>query len=89
MRIRREPSFERDLRRVRDANIRHQLDRKLAELQAARRMGEVGDALSMRGVRGLYRIRVGRDYRLGVMVDGDVVTLMRFRHRREMYRGFP
>ena len=89
MRVRREPSFERDLRRVRDANVRRQLERKLAELEAASRIGEVGEVRSVRGVRHYYRIRIGEHYRLGVFAEGDVVRLLRFRHRREIYRVFP
>jgi mRNA interferase RelE/StbE len=35
-----------------------------------------------------YRIRVG-DYRIGIYYDSDEVQLMRFLHRKEIYRKFP
>ncbi|GIK72728.1 MAG: hypothetical protein BroJett021_17160 [Chloroflexota bacterium] len=35
-----------------------------------------------------YRIRVG-DYRLGLALEGDTVILVRFLHRKEIYRYFP
>ncbi len=35
-----------------------------------------------------YRIRIG-DYRLGLLVEDDTVTMVRFLHRREIYRYFP
>ena len=35
-----------------------------------------------------YRIRVG-SYRIGVEVEDDVVILLRFGHRSEIYRRFP
>ena len=35
-----------------------------------------------------YRLRIG-DYRLGLKVMGDTVELIRFLHRRDIYRRFP
>ena len=35
-----------------------------------------------------YRIRIG-DYRLGIAIEGDVVILVRFLHRRDIYRFSP
>jgi mRNA interferase RelE/StbE len=35
-----------------------------------------------------YRIRIG-DYRVGMIVEADIVTLVRFIHRRDIYRYFP
>ena len=35
-----------------------------------------------------YRIKVGA-YRLGIALDGDTVVLVRFMHRRDIYRNFP
>ena len=35
-----------------------------------------------------YRLRIG-DYRLGLKVMGDSVELIRFLHRRDIYRRFP
>ena len=42
----------------------------------------------MTGWENHYRIRIG-DYRLGIALEGDVVVLVRFRHRSDFYRGFP
>jgi mRNA interferase RelE/StbE len=35
-----------------------------------------------------YRLRLG-DYRLGMKVSGNTVELIRFLHRRDIYRRFP
>jgi mRNA interferase RelE/StbE len=35
-----------------------------------------------------YRIRIG-DYRLGLLLEDDTVTIVRFLHRRDIYRYFP
>ncbi len=35
-----------------------------------------------------YRIRVG-DYRIGLIVEAELITFIRVLHRKEMYRNFP
>jgi mRNA interferase RelE/StbE len=40
------------------------------------------------GYSAYYRIRVGA-WRIGVRIDGDVVTFVRCLNRREIYRYFP
>ena len=35
-----------------------------------------------------YRLRIG-DYRLGLKIYGNTVELIRFLHRRDIYRRFP
>jgi len=42
----------------------------------------------VKGFPGYFRIRVG-DYRLGFSFHNDTVTLIRFLHRKEIYRYFP
>jgi len=35
-----------------------------------------------------YRIRIG-EYRLGLLVEDNTVTIVRFLHRRDIYHYFP
>jgi mRNA interferase RelE/StbE len=35
-----------------------------------------------------YRLRIG-DYRLGLKLSGNTLELIRFLHRRDIYRRFP
>jgi mRNA-degrading endonuclease RelE of RelBE toxin-antitoxin system len=42
----------------------------------------------MVGSPGFFRIRIG-EYRLGMLVEGEAVEIVRFLHRREIYRYFP
>jgi mRNA interferase RelE/StbE len=35
-----------------------------------------------------YRLRLG-DYRLGLVIEADTVTLVRILHRKDIYRYFP
>jgi mRNA-degrading endonuclease RelE of RelBE toxin-antitoxin system len=40
------------------------------------------------GYDNYYRLRVG-DYRLGLKLSGNTIELIRFLHRRDIYRRFP
>ena len=35
-----------------------------------------------------YRVRIG-DFRLGFAIEGEAAVLLRFLHRRDIYRYFP
>jgi mRNA interferase RelE/StbE len=43
---------------------------------------------AMVGYPGFYRFRLG-DYRVGFVLEGNSLELMRVLHRREFYRYFP
>ena len=81
-------SFIRDLRRVREANIRRRVRRTIEALETASTIAEFTGATKIRAEGRFYRIRVG-DYRIGVAVESDAVILVRFLHRRDIYRFFP
>ena len=83
------PRFNRDLRRIRDVNIRRGIERTIAQLEAASHLTELRNIRKVRSASGRdYRVRIG-DYRLGITVEGDVVILVRFLKRGEFYRHFP
>ena len=82
------PAFNRDLRRIRDRHLQRRIARKIQELEASDSISEVVGVRPMTGWERHYRIRIG-NYRMGLAVDGNVVTLLRFLHRRDIYRYFP
>ena len=81
-------SFTRDLRRIRSAQVRQRVFRKVEELEAAPTIGDVSGIRRLTTDGRYYRIRIG-DYRLGITMEGDVAVLVRFLHRREIYRVYP
>ena len=83
-----EVRLRRDLRRLRDAAMRARVERTIADLEAASAITAISGVESIRGHSGRYRIRIG-DYRLGIAVEGETVVLVRFLHRRDIYRYFP
>ena len=88
MEIRYHPQFDRDTRRIRSRDLSGRLERTIAELKAASNIREVGGVRPITGWENHYRIRIG-GYRLGIVLEDDVVVLVRFGPRRDFYRGFP
>ncbi|MCY4653360.1 MAG: hypothetical protein OXC95_09380 [Dehalococcoidia bacterium] len=69
--------------------MRRRIDRKIAEIQAAATINEVSGSGRLRAASGNhYRVRIG-EHRIGVVVEGDTATLVRFAHRRGFYSQFP
>ena len=87
MKLEYKAAFALDLRRARNLELLRRLDRILDELKAASTIEEVRGVRRMVGRSNSFRIRVG-SYRLGITVEGDVVTLVRFLPRDEVYRHF-
>ena len=81
-------SFTRDLRRIQSTQVRQRVLRKIEELEAASAIEEVSGTRRLTADGRHYRIRIG-DYRLGIIMEDDVAVLVRFLHRREIYRFFP
>lgn len=80
---------ERDLKKLRgDAQLLSRLRRALEQLETVDTLGSISSAKRMQGWSDYYRIRIG-DYRLGVKLEGDAVIVLRFLHRREIYRRYP
>ena len=63
-------------------------------LEAIRKFKEAGSISDFQGVRKIqgysdyFRIKIG-DYRLGIKLVQNGVELIRFLHRKEIYRRFP
>ena len=88
MRVRYRPRFERELRRTRNPVTRRRVASAIEDVKAASTVSESPGIKRMTAGGNFYRIRVG-GYRIGVEVQGDVVVLVRFGHRRDFYRRFP
>lgn len=76
---------------LRDPIAVKRLLRAIHALEEAEDLRSLAQVKELAGGGGYFRMRIG-NYRLGMrMADGDIagVLLMRFMHRREIYRHFP
>jgi mRNA interferase RelE/StbE len=81
-------SFARDLKRIRDRDLKRRVGEIIELVERVQSLQEVENIKKLRGGNRYYRIRVG-DYRIGLLVEGDIVTFVRFLHRKDIYRYFP
>lgn len=81
-------SFLRDLRKTRDREALRRVADCLRELERAASLGELSHVRPLAGAPGFYRVRIG-DYRLGLAAGEEAVEVVRFLHRRDVYRYFP
>jgi mRNA interferase RelE/StbE len=85
--VRFKESFVRDLRHIKDKGLLTPVRELIELVEQAQHLGQVANLKKLRGGN-YYRIRVG-DYRIGLTVEGDAVTFVRFLHRKDIYRYFP
>lgn len=88
MRVEFKESFLKDIRTIKDKSILARLQEMIELFEEAENLTQVANLKRLKGSGHYYRIRVG-DYRAGLVVEGEIVTFVRFLHRREVYRYFP
>ena len=88
MKIEFRSSFARDLTTIREKALASSVRKVIEEIQRANSIFEIPKLKKLRGRGNYYRIRI-RDHRVGVVIEGDVVTFVRFLNRKEIYRYFP
>jgi mRNA interferase RelE/StbE len=86
--VRFKESFVRDLRHIRDKGLLIRVRELIELVEHAPHLGEVPHLKKLRGGGNYYRLRAG-DYRIGLTVEDDAITFVRFLHRKDIYRYFP
>ena len=81
-------SFLRDLKRVKEPEIRERLRETIYSVERAQSLQKIGDVRKLKYGDRFYRIRIG-DYRLGLAREDDTLVFVRFLHRKDLYKYFP
>jgi mRNA interferase RelE/StbE len=81
-------SFAKDLRQFRDASVLERLQEVIHEIEGAASFQDLKHLKKLSSESRHYRLRLG-DYRLGLVIEADTVTLVRILHRKDIYRYFP
>ncbi|QTA79199.1 Toxin-antitoxin system, toxin component, RelE/ParE-like [Desulfonema limicola] len=81
--------FSRDLDNIcHDAKIKKRLMELIGSIKEAESLADLKNVRKIEGYSGYFRIRLG-DYRLGIKIIGNQIELLRFLHRKDIYRIFP
>ena len=81
-------SYGRDLKKITDKNLKAEIKKAVLSVSNARTIKDIPKLRKLRGYMIHYRIRVG-DYRIGITIEGDMVTFVRCLPRKDFYRVFP
>ncbi len=81
-------SFAKDLRQIRDTSVLKRLQEIIQEIEAAASIQDLKNLKKISSECRHYRFRLG-DYRLGLIIAADTITLVRILHRKDIYRYFP
>lgn len=88
MRVEFRRSFLRDLKKIKDKNLKQRVRDVIHLVEEADSLGALQNLRKLRGSNHYYRIRIG-DYRVGLLLEDDTAIFIRFLHRRDIYRYFP
>jgi mRNA interferase RelE/StbE len=76
--------FEKDV----DKELSKEMQLKLADLQKAPSLHSINNLKKLKGYKTAYRIKMG-DYRIGFIVEANMIKLSRVLNRKDIYRYFP
>jgi mRNA interferase RelE/StbE len=80
--------FSKDLSKINDETLKSNLFDVIILLKNAENINLLSNIKKMKGHSEAYRIRIGK-YRLGFYFDGEVIELVRFAKREDIYKVFP
>jgi mRNA interferase RelE/StbE len=84
-----EKSFDRDVDKVKNKHVLRKLHELISAIGDAEAIRKIPQTRKIEGYGPYYRIKLG-DYRLGMEAVSDTeVVLLRFLHRKDIYRYFP
>ena len=81
-------SFAKDLKKIRRKSLRQEVQAVIEQIEQITNLYDMPNVKHLTSDGPYYRIRIG-DYRLGLMMEEDTVTCVRFLHRRDIYGYFP
>ena len=81
--------FSKDVDRIqKEPRTRKALLKAIERIRAAASLSEIKGVKKIEGYQHYYRIRIG-EYRLGMKIKKGTVEVIRFLHRKDIYRRFP
>jgi mRNA interferase RelE/StbE len=83
-----ERTFLKDLENINDKKLGKSVKSIIEDLENAANLSEIKNLKKMKGHSAAFRIRIG-DYRIGLFFLANQIELIRFLHRKEIYRKFP
>ena len=81
-------SFERDIKKITDKRLLDSIADTIENIEKSISINDIENLKKMSGYKTFYRIKIN-DYRLGITIDNNIVNVVRFLHRKDIYKLFP
>ena len=83
-------SFLKDIRTIKNKATLNRLEEFIKAVETADNLAQISNLKKLKGKKNKrhYRSRIG-NYRVGLIIEQNVVAFVRFLHRKEIYRYFP
>ena len=89
MKVRYTKSFDKDIESVKhDTDIKQRLASLIKDLKKSANIYEIKNTKRIEGYPNYFRIKIG-DFRVGFKITNNELELIRFLHRKDIYRRFP
>lgn len=81
-------SFVKDVSKINDEKILLLIADLVEEIEHKNKISEFPNCKKLKGSQTAYRLKI-KDYRVGFFFENNIIFLVRFLHRKEIYRYFP
>jgi len=81
-------SFEKDTDKIKDKNLLNTIANCIESFEKIDNIKSIKNIKKLKGSNRFYRIRIG-DYRIGLELKNETIELVRFLHRKDIYKYFP
>lgn len=83
-----EKAFVKDFRKLKSKELATAIVEAIKQVSDASNSSEITNLKKLSGYKSAFRIRIG-DYRIGVVIENNIVTFVAFANRKEIYKRFP
>jgi mRNA interferase RelE/StbE len=83
-----EKSFLKDIQKLNDKKIAAKLKSLLEEFENSHNLQNTPNIKKLKGFDIYYRVKIG-NYRLGFSYQDNQIDIIRFLHRKDIYKLFP
>jgi mRNA interferase RelE/StbE len=91
MQIEMKSSFAKAMKKITQPKLASEVYNIISEIQSAKKLSEIENVRKLKGAKNAYRIKLSEhsDFRIGFILEKNVIYLVVFASRKEIYRAFP
>jgi len=83
-----EKSFLKDIKKLQNKQVSQKLKLLLSEFEKSNDLTSFQNVKKLKGNDNFFRIKIS-EYRLGFHYENNEITIIRFLHRKDIYKFFP